>query len=146
MKRTLRVVGIVIALALTATADVGLFARGSQAQAPGSEGEAAVVIGAVRCFVIRRPEGSLSPADRVEKIQNAFAKYLGQSVATFTTRAQPKSAMVQILMNGEPVVNVTVNDATATGYKKADDLAQVWKKALHSAFQATHVLPQSQKR
>jgi hypothetical protein len=105
-----------------------------------------VVIGSVECFVVRCPDGELSAADRVDQIHEVFAKHLGSPTGEFAIRKAPKkgSTKLQILLNGDPVINVTSNDAHATRFKKPEEVAAIWMKALKYAFEETHVRAESQ--
>jgi hypothetical protein len=117
--------------------------RSATACRGGAEAQVPVVIGSVECFVVRCPDGELSAADRVDHIQDVFAKHLGSPTGEFAVRKSPEkgSTKLQILLNGDQVVNVTSNDARATRYRKPEEVAQLWMKALQHAFDETHVRP-----
>ena len=118
---------------------VGIALGPAAAQAPGSDEQVTVTIGVVRCFVIRRPEGAMTAADRAERVHFVFAKYLGSGRAEFTLEKGPgnPAGRARLFMNGDPLINVTTNDARATGYQQAEELAAVWKKSLERAFDQT---------
>src|SRR5437016_463916 len=63
--------------------------------------EVPVVIGSVECFVVRCPDGELTAADRVDQIQEVFAKHLGSATGQFVIRRSPEkgSTKLQILLN-----------------------------------------------
>jgi hypothetical protein len=126
--------GLVVAVALG-----GVPARRAGAQAPGSDEQVTVMIGVVRCFVIRRPEGAMTAAERAERIHYVFAKHLGSGRGEFTLEkgSGNPAGRVRVFMNGDPLINVTTNDARATGYQQAEELAPIWKRSLERAFEQT---------
>ena len=122
-----------------------LFPTGAAART--GDPQVPVIIGSVECFVVRCPDGELSAADRVDHIHEVFAKHLGSSTGEFAVRQSPKkgSTKLQILLNGDQVINVTSNDARATRYHKTEEVAAIWVKALERAFEETHAGPDSQR-
>ena len=121
---------------------------GQAAQAPGSDNQVTVTIGGARCFIVRCPDGELTPAERVEQIHVVFARHLGSSKGEFALQKSPVkgSARIDILLNGDRVISVTTNDARATRFQKPDEVAPIWKSALERAFQETHARPESQRK
>jgi len=119
------------------------FGFGPRAAADGTESDTdvPVVIGATVCFVVHRPQGEMTPKQRVERVHYVFAKYLGADEGTFTTVALGRhgSAGVAIYLNGDHVITVTPDDADLTRSKSCASVAWYWKKALEDAFEATHV-------
>lgn len=97
-----------------------------------------VSIGAVRCFVVRCPDGAQTSQERVDELQEVFARQLGAARGTFAVRkGGAGSDRLDLLLNGEHVISVTTNDARATGYRTTVQLAPIWKRALERAFQET---------
>ncbi len=126
---------------------VGIAAAPAAAQAPGSQAEVLFTVGASRCFVVRRPDGPRSAADRVERMHIVFNKHLGGTKGVVTMRKPSRSSkMVQLYLNGDLLINVTTNDARATRYERAEQVAPIWKRALERAFRETHARPESQRR
>lgn len=130
------------ALALTAVGSAGAV------QAASSDPQVTVTIGSTRCFVVRRPDGPSTAQDRVIWVHEVFARHLGSPNAQFTLRklSAKATAGVEILLNGDPVIHVTSNDARATGYTKAEEVAVLWKKTLERAFNDTHARKESQSK
>lgn len=115
-----------------------LLAAPAFSSAPAEDAPVTVSIGAVRCFVVRCPDGSQTPQERADGVQEVFARHLGAARGVFTLRkAAPASDRLEILLNGDPVISVTTNDARATGYRKTDPLATVWKRALERGYRET---------
>ena len=102
-----------------------------------------VVIGSNRLFLIRSGDTlngkEWSAQDRINHIQDVYAKYLGGQVGKFTWK--PIGDRVHIYLNGEFVLAVTPADAQATGYKSSGQLAPIWVKGLQKGFDATHRIP-----
>ena len=125
-------------LALRAFEGLGLLLMGGMAIARALP-TGTVVIGEVECFRIRRADGNKSIQERVDFIHDVGAKYLGGESVAFTIR--PVGERQHIDVNGEFIVAVTPDDAKATGYKKASELAPIWRSALERAFLQSRARP-----
>ncbi|MBI3912221.1 MAG: hypothetical protein HY320_14985 [Armatimonadetes bacterium] len=99
----------------------------------------ALKIGPVSCFMVRRPDGEWSAKQRVNHVQDVFAKHLGAAQGNFSTRR--RGDRVNIFLNGDFVIGVTPVDAKATGFADAPSLAKIWIERLRKAFDETHVRP-----
>ena len=64
-------------------------------------------------------------------------KYLGGAVGKFTTKEDPKTKNVRLLLNNELVAIVTPADAAAEKLKTPQLLAAKWAKLLSIAFEAS---------
>ena len=95
-----------------------------------------VVIGPVRCFIVRVQSAEGTPHQRVNQVHDVFAKHLGGRYGAFTNRAV--GSRTHIYLNGDFVIAVWQADATATGYKSTAQLASVWTSRLRAAFAAGH--------
>jgi hypothetical protein len=122
----------------------GLLALGPALAEPAPD-TAKVLIGTVYCFMIRRPDGALTPRDRADQVQDVFAKHLGGGPGVFTIQKPTKGAPYRsrILLNGDTVIAVTDDDARATRFRTASELAPIWKEALELAFEQTGVRHQA---
>jgi len=78
----------------------------------------------------------MSVQDRIDHIQDLFAKYLGGQTGKFTTKKYGERT--HIYMNGEFVLAVTPADARSSGYKTTDKLAPIWVKHLAKGFAEGH--------
>jgi hypothetical protein len=137
---------VVALAALVAAPLVSVLLRPSAAASAYGDAQVPVVIGSVECFVVRCPDGELTAADRVDHIHEVFARHLGSPKGEFAVRKSPKpgSTKLQILLNGDQVINVTSNDARATRSQKPEEIASLWMKALRHAFEETHTWPESE--
>lgn len=97
-----------------------------------------VLIGTTFCFQVRCADGSQSQQDRADQVQEVFARHLGgRGVFTLHKSGKSPASRVQIRLNGDPVITVTIQDAKATRFLNAEDLAPLWKQALEKAFNET---------
>jgi hypothetical protein len=117
----------------------GLAAVGAAAQ--GDEKPSLLTVGSANLFLIRggdtlngRPE---AVKDRIDRVHDVFAKYLGGPYRHFTTKRW--GDRVHIYLNGEFVLAVTPADARNTRYKTAAQLAPNWVRLLEKGFDAAHV-------
>lgn len=128
-------IGLGTALLLTAAAPGVVRAQnGSEAKFP------RVLIGNSYCFMVRCPDGAQTPQERADQVQEVFAKYLGGNRADFALKKLGKASpaeRVQILLNGDVVITVTTQDAKATRFRTAEELAPLWKQSLQKAFDET---------
>jgi hypothetical protein len=99
-----------------------------------------LVIGNTQLFLIRSGDTlngrQMSVQDRIDHVQDVFAKYLGGQYAKFTWKKFGQR--VHIYLNGEFVLAVTPADAQATAYKQAEKLAPIWVKGLQKGFAEGH--------
>jgi hypothetical protein len=98
-----------------------------------------VIIGQVTCFRIRVPDRGESIQDRVNRIQDISAKFLGGDTVRITIR--PLGSRRHIDVNDEFLIAVTPEDARATGHRTAATLAPVWRLALERAFRQSSARP-----
>src|SRR5438874_2262886 len=108
--------------ALVASALLLVRLQGAAAASAYADAQVPVVIGSVECFVVRCPDGELSAADRVDHIYEVFVRHLGSAKGEFAVRKSPEkgSTKLQILINGDQVINVTSNDARAMRLQKPE--------------------------
>jgi len=98
-----------------------------------------VVIGQATCFRIRVPDKGETIQQRLDRIQDVAAKFLGGEPVHLTIRPVGKRQHIDV--NGEFLVAVTPEDARATGYKTAAMLAPMWRNALERAFLQSNARP-----
>jgi hypothetical protein len=70
--------------------------------------------------------------ERVQKVDEIFAKYLGGKKGKVTQKKVGQR--IHLYLNGEYVLAATPADAKAGGYKKVEQVAAAWEKALTTAF------------
>jgi hypothetical protein len=75
-------------------------------------------------------------ADRINHVQDVYAKYLGGQYSKFTWKKW--GDRVHIYLNGEFLLAVTPADAQATHHKTAETLAPSWVAALEKGFDQGH--------
>lgn len=113
---------------------LGSAARAQEAGRP-------LIIGATRLLVVRNDDTlngrPMSVDERIGHVQDVFAKYLGGKYAKITSKKW--GDRVHLYLNNEFVLAVTPDDAQATGYKSAEQLAPVWADALRKGFNEGHV-------
>jgi hypothetical protein len=126
-------------LAAGALAACALLAVGPPARA--QDEAQTVVIGTTRLFTIRVGDTvnarQLTVQERIDHIQDVFAKYLGGPFGKITWK--PWRDRVHLYLNGEFLLGVSPEDARATGYKNAQQLAPIWANALQRGFKEAHV-------
>lgn len=127
-----------IRLAVAALVAGGALA-GTAAQA--QDGPQPLIIGSNRILMIRvgdtLNDRDWSVQDRINHVQDVFPKYLGGPNGRITWKKW--GDRVHLYLNGEFVLAVTPDDAEATGYKSAEQLAPVWAAALQRGFRLAHV-------
>jgi len=100
-----------------------------------------LIIGSNRLFMIRAGDTlngrEWSVQDRINHIQDVFPKYLGGPHGKITWKKW--GDRVHLYLNGDFVLAVTPEDARATGYKSADQLAPIWVQGLQRGFRLAHV-------
>jgi hypothetical protein len=94
-----------------------------------------VMIGSTPCFYIRANDGTTTPQQRADRIQDVFNKYLGGSKASFAVK--PVGKKTGIFMNGDLTIAVTPEDAKTAKAKSVNGLATSWKALLARAFNET---------
>ncbi|MCC2670828.1 MAG: hypothetical protein K0Q72_3299 [Armatimonadetes bacterium] len=78
----------------------------------------------------------LTIADRINKVQDVFAKYLGGQSGKVTTKKW--GDRVHLYLNGDFFMAVTPADAQATHHKSTATLAPIWAAAFEKAFDQGH--------
>jgi len=100
-----------------------------------------LIIGATRLFTIRQGDTlngrQMSVQDRINHVQDVFAKHLGGPHSKVTWKAW--GDRVHLYLNNEFVLAVTPADARGTAYKTAKQLAPVWVKGLQHGYAEGHV-------
>jgi hypothetical protein len=104
-----------------------------------TEPRGTVVIGQVACFRLRVPDRGQTVQQRIDHIQDVAAKYLGGDPVQFTIRTVGQRQHIDV--NGEFLVAVTPDDAHATGFKTAAQLAPLWSETLQQAFLQSNARP-----
>jgi hypothetical protein len=130
MRRSMN--GALLGLILAVCA--GALAPAAMAQPHGT-----VVIGTITCFRLRVPDRGQSVQERVDHIQDMAAKYLGGDAIHLTIRTLGNRQHIDL--NGEFLLAVTPDDARATGYKSAAQLAPIWRDTLESALLQSNARP-----
>jgi hypothetical protein len=74
--------------------------------------------------------------DRINHVQDVFAKYLGGQYSKFTSKKW--GDRVHIYLNGEFLLAVTPADAQATRHKSTETLAPSWLASLEKGFEQGH--------
>ena len=104
------------------------------------EGSKPVIIGATWLFPLRVDDTlngkEWSIQDRIDHLQDVFAKHLGGQYAKFS--AKKWGERIHLYLNDEFVLAVTPADAKAVGHKTALTLAPIWMKKLAQGFDDTH--------
>jgi hypothetical protein len=115
-----------------------LLSGGAAVQA--QEGSKPVIVGATWLFPLRTDDTlngkEWSIQDRIDHLQDVFAKHLGGQYAKFS--AKKWGERVHLYLNDEFVLAVTPADAKAVGHKSATTLAPIWMKKLAEGFNDTH--------
>jgi len=129
-----------IARLTAAVLAAGTLLLSSGAAVRAQEGSKPVIIGASWLFPLRSADTlngkDWSIQDRIDHVQDVFAKHLGGQYAKFS--AKKWGDRVHLYLNDEFVLAVTPADAKAAGHKSADTLAPIWMKALAKGFDDTH--------
>jgi hypothetical protein len=132
MHRFARLVAAVLA--------AGTLLLSSGAAVRAQEGSKPIIIGATWLFPLRSADTlngkEWSIQDRVDHLQDVFAKHLGGQYAKFS--AKKWGERVHLYLNDEFVLAVTPADAKAVGHKTAITLAPIWMKKLAQGFDDTH--------
>ena len=99
-----------------------------------------IIIGASWLFLLRSGDTlngkEMTAQDRVDHLQDVFAKHLGGQSAKFTWKKWGER--VHLYLNNDFVLAVTPADAQSTAHKTAATLAPIWLKALEKGFDDTH--------
>ena len=99
-----------------------------------------VIVGATWLFPIRNGDvlngKEWSIQDRIDHLQDVFAKHLGGQYAKFS--AKKWGERVHLYLNDEFVLAVTPADAKSVSHKSAITLAPIWMKKLAQGFDDTH--------
>lgn len=134
-------------LAVLTVAAGAVLLPGSSARAQ-DDGPRPLVIGSNQLFTIRTGDTlngkEWSVRDRINHVQDVFAKHLGGQQGKFTWKAW--GDRVHLYLNGDFVLAVSPADAQSTGYKSAMQLAPVWLKGLQVGFEKTHRIPTGSRR
>ena len=125
-------------IAATALAAAVLLAPGAPVRA--QDESRPLIIGAARLFTIRSGDTlngrSMSVGERIDHVQDVFAKYLGGQFGRFTWKKW--GDRVHLYLNSQFVLAVTPQDAAATGYKNTEQLAAIWLRELQRGFEESH--------
>ena len=104
------------------------------------EGAKLLTIGNVPLFLIRNGDTlngkEMSVQDRINRIQDVYAKYLGGQNGKITSKKW--GDRVHLYLNGDFVLAVTPADAKATHHKTAETLAPVWAAELQRGYDGAH--------
>jgi hypothetical protein len=126
--------GLLAAGAIAAVTTTG--ARSASAQT----GAKLLTVGNTPLFLIRVGDTlngrEMTIEDRINKVQDVFAKHLGGQYAKFTTKKW--GDRVHLYLNGDFVLAVTPADAQATHHKSADTLVPGWVAGLEKGFDQAH--------
>ncbi|MGV3723684.1 MAG: hypothetical protein ACO1SX_22530 [Actinomycetota bacterium] len=105
--------------------------------APAAAQPAPVYCGSFTPFRFRVMAFGKDPDTRASFATDIINKYLGGAVGKFTTRLDPKTKNVRLLLNNELIAIVSPADAAAEKQKSATLLAAKWVKLLSLAFEAS---------
>jgi hypothetical protein len=136
MHRLTRLAAGLLAAGTLGTAAVVVTSRSASAQ----DGAKLLVVGNTPVVLIRVGDTlngkEWTIQDRIDHVQDVFAKHFGGANAKFTWKKW--GDRVHVYLNGDFLIAVTPADAQATHHKSSGTLAPIWVKALQNAYELGH--------